>query len=393
MLLGLYSIYDFKRGFLIGSFFALTLPLSGYYTSLHYLNGVMVFDGYIIGIFFYFFKDGTIRIYNSEIFLIVLFVSYLIGSYFFSSSNVIWVLKDIRPLFYILSILVIENVVLSNNFYICLSEINFLAISSALSNIVWLLLGIFGLMPMDSSDLFIENNIYRYFDLSTYFSIYNIFFIYYLLINNEVKFKEIQFSFFMSFVSILISNSRMILFAVIICLGIISIKNFYQFKKYIVISIFLVLFFLLGSDFINQQRVLQSLSYEGLAVQLLNRFSPAVIAFKEMDAFNFIFGMGLGFFFEIPWFGYRNMDSFNASLDSAYLTHYIKQGFFGIYVIIIFINRLSSTVNNSILFFALCVFWFLICFTVAPLYQNIVYGGIIYQVLIFRIKLTDRSLT
>lgn len=386
-LLGIYSYVNFKIGFLISLFLALTLPLSNYYSEIHYLNGIMVFDGYIIGLIplllrkmkSQFTSNNRDFIFVSIILLAsVAYVIYAISCQREFSA----ILKDLRPLLFLLSILLLIFIARTSSLHISSDSLFFLANLAAISNILWMTLGFLKLMPTGSDDLYIENNIFRYFDLSTYFSAYFIIYSQYLLSSTKrIYSKRLKISLAVSFISILISNSRMLLFAVIFCSGYLRTKSFKQLFQFSIVAIVLFGLFFWFSDKIDQGRIFESLSSEGLFKQFNTRFSPAISAINSMNGLNFIFGLGLGYFFKIPWFEYRGMDIHNASLDSTYLTHYVKQGIFGLYLVFFTIRRISNFGRNK-LSKAFLIFWILIFLISAPLYQNVIYGALLFYCLI-----------
>ncbi len=364
---------------------AVTLPLSNYYSFIHYWNGIMVIDGYVLGIIPVFLnniKYSKVVIKTKVIVFIMIVTVFYVLVALYDESNLLWVIKDIRPVIYLLTIVLISNVSYNKQFSISQSELNFIAIVAALSNVIWLAFGSLNLIADSSEDLYIQTNIYRYFDLSTYFSAYHLIYTQYIISSKGIKTKNTNLSIVLSFVSILISNSRMILIAVIICIGIVRRKKLNELFKYTLLAtIVLVLFFML-SDIIGQNRIFESINIEGLLLQLENRYSPSLIAFSKMSEVNYIFGLGLGYFFEIPWFEYRGMDTHNASLDSSYLTHFVKQGFFGLLLLYIIIKRVSFFSFSKKLSASYMFFWFLIFLIAAPLYQNVMYGVLLYTICI-----------
>ena len=58
---------------------------------------------------------------------------------------------------------------------------------------------------------------------------------------------------------------------------------------------------------------------------------PAILDIAQMSNNQLIFGYGLGHYFNITWFGIgKVLRNLNISIDYAYLTSYVKQGFFGV---------------------------------------------------------------
>ena len=120
---------------------------------------------------------------------------------------------------------------------------------------------------------------------------------------------------------ILISNLRIFLLALLIVYLIFHNKNIL--KKLFIVVITICLF--LSYSYIMQiDRVINAFELNNIVMQLANRFSPAIIKISQMNFYNYIYGLGLGTYFDIPWFEYRGLDSKLNTIDSTYLTFFVK---------------------------------------------------------------------
>jgi Family of unknown function (DUF6369) len=80
---------------------------------------------------------------------------------------------------------------------------------------------------------------------------------------------------------------------------------------------------------LDVQRVLAQTDQEGLAQSMLTRFGPAWPYLRDLDFDEILVGNGLRTLFEIPWFVYRSLDPIHNSVDSFYVTIFVKFGLMG----------------------------------------------------------------
>ena len=102
-------------------------------------------------------------------------------------------------------------------------------------------------------------------------------------------------------------------------------------------------------------RVINAFELNNIVMQLANRFSPAIIKISQMNFYNYIYGLGLGTYFDIPWFEYRGLDSKLNTIDSTYLTFFVKYGLVSIGVLFLFFKILLKNVNDLLLKRALII--------------------------------------
>lgn len=122
------------------------------------------------------------------------------------------------------------------------------------------------------------------------------------------------------------------------------------------------------------ERVSGGTTAEGLGMQLAIRFGPALTQLQAMQVWQYVFGCGLGTTFEIPWFGYRDLDSFSNIVDSTYLTLAVKFGLVGLVYLWAFVHafgvgRVSPGMSRALILFMGIVFW-----TSALPYQTYAFG-------------------
>ena len=134
-------------------------------------------------------------------------------------------LKEIRPIILICEILIFLIFIRQTNIKFKLINLSKIAILAGLSNCIYYLILFFGFFVPE--DVYYINNSYRYLDLSSYFSVY--FILYFLIIKEYKNFINTNYNniaLVISFISVVITNSRFILFALFISLIFSKITNF-----------------------------------------------------------------------------------------------------------------------------------------------------------------------
>jgi hypothetical protein len=219
------------------------------------------------------------------------------------------------------------------------------------------------------NDVYYQQNIYRYFDATTFISC--LFIIFHVFNRDKILQYSSKFSLnlliLLSITIVLISNLRILFFALLLIYFIVSNINF--FKKIVASIIFLTLF-IASSYLMQSDRVLTSNSKEIVAVQLASRFGPALVKINEMSTYNYITGLGLGTYFEIPWFEYRGLDTKLNTIDSTYLTLFVKYGLFSLLIIILFFRLLLFNSSTARLKKSYVLFYLIVFLTMSSLYQS-----------------------
>ncbi|MDA9228137.1 DUF6369 family protein [Flavobacteriales bacterium] len=333
-------------------------------------NGVYFYDYFFmfISVYYFFVLFESKIILKKNIHNIIIGLSVLVFYIGLAFTNSVtldkYLLRDIRPfitLFYafILSSLIGKEILnIKNLIYVLIGVFMF--------KIVFFLLMFLGFA---FNDVYYQQNIYRYFDATTFISCLLI--IFHMFNRDKILQYISKFSLnlliLLSIIIVLISNLRILFFALLLIYFIAS--NINLFKKIVASIIFLTLF-IASSYLMQSDRVLTSNSKEIIAVQLASRFGPALVKINEMSTYNYITGLGLGTYFEIPWFEYRGLDTKLNTIDSTYLTLFVKYGLFSFLIIILFFrlllfNSFSDRLKKSYVLFYLIVF-----LTMSSLYQS-----------------------
>ena len=119
----------------------------------------------------------------------------------------------------------------------------------------------------------------------------------------------------------------------------------------------------------NANRVIESNNSDIVTLQIISRFTPAIEKIVEMKAYQYIYGLGVGTYFEIPWFEYRGLDSKLNTIDSTYLTLFVKYGIFSLLLIILFFRLLLFNINDLKIRQCIMIFYIIIFITMSSLYQ------------------------
>jgi hypothetical protein len=183
---------------------------------------------------------------------------------------------------------------------------------------------------------------------------------------NEISKIKLNLIISLALIIILISNLRILIFAIVFIYFFFSKRNLIKKILYALIPIVL---FVIYSYAISANRVVDSNS-DIVTLQIISRFAPAVEKIIEMEPHQFIYGLGFGTYFEIPWFEYRSLDTKLNTIDSTYLTLFVKYGMFCILLLILFFRLLLFNIRQTKIRRSILVFYFIIFITMSTLYQS-----------------------
>ena len=346
------------------------MPTSNQFMSFTSFNGVYFYDYFFmfISVYYFFVLFESKIILKKNIYNIIIGLSILVFYIGLAFTNSVtldkYLLRDIRPfitLFYafILTSLINKEILnIKNLIYVLIGVFIFK---------IFFFLSIF--LGFAFNDVYYQENIYRYFDATTFISC--LFIIFHLFNRDKILQYSSKFSLYflisLSIIIVLISNLRILFFALLLIYFIVSNINF--FKKIVASIIFLTLF-IASSHLMQSDRVLTSNSKEIVAVQLASRFGPALVKINEMSTYNYITGLGLGTYFEIPWFEYRGLDTQLNTIDSTYLTLFVKYGVFSFLIIILFFRLLLFNTSIAWLKKSYVLFYLIVFLTMSSLYQS-----------------------
>ncbi len=365
----------------------LVLPTSNQFMNFTSHSGVYFYDFFFLFFSFYYlivlFRDKKIFQKNIINILIAIFLILFYSIYAVSNSVVFdkYLLRDLRPfltLFYAFVIVsTFKKKIISIN---RLVQILIIVFSS---KIIFFFAIYFG---FSFNDQYYKDNIFRYFDSSTFIAC--LYFIYSIFRKNKILKSVSRFCFYLLFVLslsvILISNLRILIFALVVIYFIYSRINL--FKKLLYVLTFLFSFIAL-SYILEVDRILSANTSKGVAIQLATRFGPAIEKINEMKTIEYFYGLGLGTYFEIPWFKYRGLDTKLNTIDSTYLSLFVKYGFLSLLIIFVFFRLLLFNISDSKIKSSYTIFYLIIFFTLSSLYQSgTVFHFLFLNLLIFSVK-------
>ncbi|WP_020681882.1 DUF6369 family protein [Marinobacterium rhizophilum] len=308
---------------------ACVFPSSNAYSQIISLQGVYFYDGftiaYIVRLFLEFATSGRLKIraHPFSIATLLLHFVFLAAALMYVDLDKYYI-KDIRPVLNIIFLVaVLDLYKKTEDLFDDSFKQKMFVISGAASfvKLFFISSGLYGFQ-----DEYYEENSFRYLDASSYYcAIYLIS----CFVSSTSKSRLKIISILFSVASVLLANSRFILLS----LGISAIgSNLNRPKRVAYAALAAVLlafsFYLLSIE-LNATRIIDNLSADRIAEQLLIRFGPAVERINEFSGLNYLFGLGAGTTFEIPWFAYRGLETTHSNIDSAYLTYITKYGLVG----------------------------------------------------------------
>ncbi len=370
-----------KKSFFIFLLIIAIIPTGNSYADFISLQGVYYFDFYLIGFFILILKsimsyssEKNISIPYSTLFGIFTYLCIILVSVV--SNNIVdkYLLKDIRPVIMIFTAVYFSGLVLRIDGYNKNTIFKILFVMFIFS-IIHLILPRLGVSVY--KDEYYEDNSYRYLDASTYVAA--IYIINYFTSNmkNECG-KWARLCFYAAILCVLVGNSRFMLLAIFASIIFVSVKDVKKMAIYSLSAILVAGLFLGVSVYVGADRVVNGFSGDVLLFQITNRFSPALSLIDKMSWYNYIFGLGAGTYFDIPWFAYRGLETQNISVDSLYLTMYVKYGLFGLMLIALFtkvaVNGLKANVKKAVIIFCL-IMYFVSAIPYHPYSLGIIVGG------------------
>lgn len=344
------------------------IPTSNQFMDFTSLSGVYFYDYFFFTLILYYIiriiikKNFLKSNFLNFILIVTFFISYLI--FFILSSGTFdkYLLRDFRPFLTLLYGFICIDLLRNNNIKLA-KIINVLIIV-----FIFKLLFFFFLQGFSFSDLYYQDNLFRYFDATTFIAALFLIVIIFKRnsFSNVVSNYKITFVIILAILIVLISNLRVLIFALIFSYLIVN-KGF--FRKLIPAFIFIFLF-IFYSYFMQIERVTSAYSVNDILIQFGIRFYPALEKISLMNWHQYIYGLGFGTYFDIPWFEYRGLDGKLNTIDSTYLTFFAKYGIFSIILIFMFFRVLLSNINDISLKKAILFFYLILFVTMSILYQS-----------------------
>ena len=170
-------------------------------------------------------------------------------------------------------------------------------------------------------EFFIRNNVYRYFDSAI------------LLLQSVIIFG---FWLFISYLIVVaLSHDRMFMifgFVVLLVYSNIGVTLITM----LLLAVLSVIFYSILDQYVTPEvatRFINLTSPDLVLRELFARFiEPVVEGGYELNLKTFLFGEGVNFKFYIPWYEYREIDVYHNSVDSFFVTFFVKHGILGVII-------------------------------------------------------------
>jgi hypothetical protein len=357
--------------------FGMIAPTSNQFMDFTSFSGVYFYDYFFLSLTIYYIINVAIKKYflRSNIYNIIFFMSFLLFYLVFAIFSSVpfdkYLLRDLRPFLTLFYGIVCIDLVRKNK--VSLSIIlNILIVTFVFK----LFFFIFLLLGVSFSDIYYQNNAFRYFDASTFVAALFLIVIVFKkksFISNVSKYK-LNIIIVLSIIIVLISNLRIILAALLFVYLVVNHKNLFKKALIVISAIFL---FVMYSDLMQAERVINALDFKELLIQFATRFTPAFDKISIMSSYQYLYGLGIGTYFEIPWFEYRGLDSKLNTIDSTYLTFFVKYGLLSIGILFLFFRVLLKNIKDVLLRKSIVVFYLILFVTMSILYQS----GAVFQIL------------
>lgn len=357
--------------------FGMLLPTSNQFMDFTSYNGVYFYDYFFLSLTIYYIISFLIKksllksnIYNISFFT-SFFLIYLIYAIFSSVSFDKYLLRDFRPFLTLFYGFICIDLVRANK--VALNVIFNVLISTFVFKLFFFVFLFFGVV---FSDVYYQDNTFRYFDASTFIASLLLIVAVFRkrsIISNVSKFK-LNITIILAIIIVLISNLRIMLAALLFIYLIINHKDL--FRK-VLVTISVIFLFVMYSYFMQIERVMDAFNYKEIVIQFATRFSPAIAKISIMNSYQYLYGLGLGTYFEIPWFEYRGLESKLNTIDSTYLTFFVKYGLLSIGILFLFFRVLLENIKDVLLRRSVVVFYLILFVTMSILYQS----GTVFQIL------------
>lgn len=355
--LGLYGCYKPKICIVLFLFLVCTIPTTRALEGAVYQYGFAFFEFFFIGaIFSFLFSIVTVGFYKKYFYIyfaLCFTVFYIAASFFIFDGDYKYLVRDLRLLF--IYLFFISFLFVYGSIEVSRVSIDRIMVFSCVATLLYYLFILSGGGSFNN-EFYNSENRYRYFDVTTYAAIS---YLLYTFTSSEKLSSLQKLALFLSLILLLVSGYRVYIFAFIISLIIVNINMLKNFIKITLVSCILlsIAFYLVQS--LDVQRLTDSLSIAGVYEQLYTRFYPAVVLINDFEIFNFVFGLGFGTVFYIPWFEYQGLDVNHNMIDSTYMTMFVKQGITAFIYILLYVMLLTHNAVGkfkvSIMIFILIV--------------------------------------
>lgn len=336
------------------------LPFSNSLSQYFYQYGLYSYDYFFFGLLISISftgisrKSSAMKVPKWALLSFLIILSYSAISIFSRVPIDLYFLRDYRPAIFSLELIAASLLFRSGKIKLSNEKILTLVTLAGTTNLIWLALSIAGVLS--SEDQYYTTNNFKYFDASTYISA--LFIIYFFSKNKSRvnKYSERKFTLnprlalaiSASLLSVILSGYRILAFATIIAAVIAAAKNPKKLIPIAVVFSISGIVFIYLAEYFGAARVSEGLTIDGLLQQLGTRYEPALDVISSFNILNYLFGSGFATVFDISWFEYRDLNTKNNFIDSAYFTFYAKYGLLGMLYLVSIMLSLMSLAPKSI---------------------------------------------
>ena len=346
--------------------FGLVIPTSNQFMQYTSFSGIYFYDFFFLTLTFYYllalinykaiFKKNVINILLGL--FILIFYSLLAVNNSVSIDK--YLFRDLRPFLTLLYAFVIVSSLRQS--VISFNALMNLLIFVFIAKILFFFLMFF---LFSFSDQYYQENIFRHFDAVTFIA--SLLLVYFMTTKEGMSKLKLNSVLILALIIVFISNLRILVFSLVLIYFVFSKRNL---TRKILFSITFLSFFLLYSYIISANRVMNANSSELITFQIASRFAPAIEKIDQMRSYEYIYGLGLGTYFEIPWFKYRGLDTKLNTIDSTYLSLFVKYGLFSIVIIVLFFRLLLFNIREKEKKRPYVIFYLIVFITLSSLYQS-----------------------
>ncbi|MWV15956.1 hypothetical protein F3I16_07800 [Pseudomonas sp. L-22-4S-12] len=381
--LGLFFTAKPKRILWLFYFFAAAIPSSSAFEKMVSNFGVYYYEPFIfiVGMIYLLKKPRNLlnKEFGVQLLIILVLVVYLaIGAAIYGVDK--YLVREVRLILCIalplLMLPAVQKVKFTDNeigkIVIIASIFHFFAFYAFSNNMISV-----------ANVYYSEENQYRYSGFSTYLCAA---FIIFSGTNTEKFTKNIIFYIanILALSVILIAGSRIMMLGLVLSLMFASITNLKRFICAVVVGLFVGVIFVYMAHLLNVDRLNSTFSLEGIVDQVVIRLSPATNILERAGVIQAVLGHALGVTFEIPWFEYQNLDTKHNTIDSAYLTLWVKIGVFALLYVYALI-KMAAFGQSARTRKAIYVFLFIIMITTSIPYQPLFFVFTLFMLTLSRV--------
>lgn len=394
VILGLLALFRPRLGFFSFVFLLLVVPSSSAFDDWDYRSGLYAYDWFFLVLLLSFPLRAAVERQSKRAYTDLLLLSGLLAvllAVFAVKNGELdkYLFRDFRPFLFLFEAVIATAFLWQREIEVHRRDILTVGAVAAVGCAFGFLLVISGTYA--APDQFFEANSFRYLSVGAYMAPLVVLWVVsgHASAENEGRVLVVT-ALLLSAGVLVLAGVRMLVFATLAASFFAVQARPSQLLRATVIGLLVAGAFLAASVALEVDRVTEALTPEGILLQLAVRFGPAIAVAQQMSNTDWIVGAGLGTTFEIPWFGYRGLDTRNNFVDSSYVTFGLKYGLLSLlYAFLVlrslYVDRLPPRVGR-----ALVVLLALMAVTMSVPYQKYAVGLTVGVALLSRVEARRR---